>query len=69
MHTNILIDNQLIDRARELTGIQSKRELVDYALRRLIQIEEQSIIKNLRGKLHWEGDINISRENRLNDCG
>ena len=33
MRTNILIDDELIERARKLTGLATKRAIVDEALR------------------------------------
>jgi Arc/MetJ family transcription regulator len=69
MRTNIVLDDDLVDQARKLSGIRTKREVIREALRTFIQIQEQSRIKSLRGKLHWEGDINELRENRINDRG
>ena len=69
MRTNIVIDEELIDRARRLTGIKTKREVVHEALRTLIQIREQAEVRALRGKLHWEGDLAALRETRRNDPG
>ena len=34
--TNIVIDDELVARAMELYGLRTKREAVDYALRRLV---------------------------------
>ena len=69
MRTNIVLDDELIERARQLTGIKTKREVIHEALRALIQIREQEQIRALRGKLHWEGDLSSLREGRLNDPG
>jgi Arc/MetJ family transcription regulator len=69
MRTNILIDDELINRARRLTGIKTKREVIHEALRTLIQLREQSEVRALRGKLHWEGDLNHLREGRSSDPG
>ncbi len=65
MRTNIVLDDDLIRRARQLTGIKTKREIVQEALRTLIQLREQAEIRQLRGKLHWEGDLNELRTKRL----
>jgi len=69
MRTNIVLDDNLINQARKLSGIKTKREVIHEALRIFVQIQEQSRIKSLRGKLHWEGDINELRENRFDDRG
>lgn len=61
MRTNIVLDDDLIDRARELTGLQTKREVVQEALRTLIRLHEQAQVRALRGKLKWEGDLHEQR--------
>lgn len=67
MRTNIVLDDQLIERAQKLTGIKTKRELVNEALRTLIQLHEQAEIRILRGKLKWEGNLSEQRQSRLSD--
>jgi Arc/MetJ family transcription regulator len=51
----------LIERARQLTGLKTKREIIHEALRTLIRLYEQAEIRNLRGKLKWEGDLHEQR--------
>jgi Arc/MetJ family transcription regulator len=65
MRTNIALDEALIKKAQELTGIKSKRAVVDEALRMLIQLYEQAEVRALRGQLRWEGDIDAARLARL----
>lgn len=65
MRTNIVLDDALIERARQLTGIKTKRKVIQEALRTLIQLREQSEIRQLRGKLKWEGNLDEQRESRL----
>jgi Arc/MetJ family transcription regulator len=65
MRTNIILDDELIQRARQLTGIKTKREVVQEALRILIQLREQTEVRKLRGKLHWEGNLDEQRTTRL----
>lgn len=65
MRTNIILDDDLIQRARQLTGIKTKREVVQEALRILIQLREQTDVRKLRGKLHWEGNLDEQRIVRL----
>lgn len=63
--TNIEIDDDLVDKAMRLTGATTKREVVDIALRRLI--EKGSLyrsVRRLRGQLEWEGDIAAWRSAR-----
>jgi Arc/MetJ family transcription regulator len=65
MRTNIVLDDKLIQRAQKLTGIKTKREVVQEALRALILLHEQAEIRGLRGKLKWEGDLDDQRTSRI----
>lgn len=66
--TNIHIDDELIDKAMQMTGAKSKREAVDIALRRLVEKGTlYKAIRKLRGKLEWEGDIESWRSSRSPD--
>lgn len=67
MRTNIVLDDDLVERARQLTGIKTKRALIHEALRTLIRLREQAEVRALRGKLRWEGDLARLRETRLVD--
>lgn len=64
MRTNIVIDDELMGKAMLLTGIKTKKEVVEEALRVLIRQSEQKTILGLRGKIKWEGDLNEMRQGR-----
>ena len=65
MRTNIVLDESLIERAQELTGIKTKREVVQEALRTLILLREQAEVRQFRGKLKWEGNLDEMRQARV----
>jgi Arc/MetJ family transcription regulator len=65
MRTNIVLDENLIEPAQKLTGIKTKREVVHEALRTLISLREQAEVRQLRGKLRWEGDLDDQRQARV----
>lgn len=65
MRTNIVLDDKLIERDQKLSGIKTKREVVQEALRTFIQLREQGDVRSLRGKLKWEGNLDEQREARL----
>lgn len=65
MRTNIDLDDELLERARQLTGLRTKRAIVHEALRALVQIHEQATVRALRGKLKWEGDLHQQRFSRV----
>jgi Arc/MetJ family transcription regulator len=64
MRTNIVIDDELMDRALKLTGLKTKRAVVDAGLRLLVKLKDQEQIRAFRGKLRWEGDLDGSRADR-----
>ena len=61
MRTNIVIDDTLMHDALEVSGAQTKREVVELGLKLLISIKKQEAIKALRGKLKWEGNLDDMR--------
>jgi Arc/MetJ family transcription regulator len=61
MRTNIVIDDQLMKEALELSGLKTKREVVDMALRRYVKLKKQEEIRNWRGKLKWTGNLDDMR--------
>jgi Arc/MetJ family transcription regulator len=65
MRTNIVLDDKLVARAQKLTGIKTKREVVEQALRTLVLLHEQGQMRDLRGKLKWEGDLHGQRLSRI----
>ena len=67
MRTNIVIEDELIKKCIEYTGLKTKKEVVNFALLELIQRKERKEILRLKGKLHWEGDLEDMRRNRLDD--
>lgn len=67
MRTNIVIEEELIKKALEYTGLKTKKEVVNFALRELIRRKERKDILRFKGKLRWEGDLKEMRKNRFND--
>jgi Arc/MetJ family transcription regulator len=63
--TNVVLDDELVSECRKLTGIKTKRELLDYALRELRRRKQQRRILELQGKVHWEGDLAAGRKGRF----
>ena len=64
MRTNIEIDDEVIREARRLTGVKTKREVVDLALRELVARHRRLGVLGLRGRVQWEGDLEASRRGR-----
>lgn len=64
MRTNIVIDDQLMSDALRVTGLKTKREVVELGLQTLLILNKQEQIRRLRGKLHWDGDLDAMRADR-----
>lgn len=64
MRTNIDIDENLIKEAMKLTGITTKKAAVEEALKQMVSLKKQSRLRDLRGKLKWEGNLDEMREGR-----
>ena len=61
MRTNIVIDDKLMKEALKASGAKTKREAVEMGLRMLLQVHGQEAIRRLRGKVHWDGDLDEMR--------
>jgi Arc/MetJ family transcription regulator len=61
MRTNIEIDDELMARAMELTGLRTKRAVIDAALRALIERRSRQLLRESFGKYPWEGDLDQMR--------
>ncbi|MDO9474950.1 MAG: type II toxin-antitoxin system VapB family antitoxin [Caulobacter sp.] len=61
MRTNIVIDDDLMEEALKATGASTKREAVELGLRTLVKLRKQESIRQFRGRLAWEGDLDAMR--------
>jgi Arc/MetJ family transcription regulator len=64
MRTNIVIDDKLMNVALKTSGLNTKKEVVEEALKLLVKVKNQSKLKKLRGKLKWEGNLNEMRTDK-----
>lgn len=64
MRTNIVIDPRLMEEAKRLTELPTKRAVVEQALRTLVQLKRQEEILKLKGKVRWRGDLDEMRRTR-----
>ena len=62
--TNININESLIRKARKLTRLKTKREIVDRALELLVRSEDRKSILRYYGSDIWKGDHKAARKNR-----
>ena len=64
MRTNIVIADELMKEALDLTEAKTKREVVELGLRTVVQLKKQERIRQYRGRLKWEGDLDKMRTDR-----
>ena len=65
MRTNIVIDDKLMRDTMHATGLHTKRETVELGLQTILRMRKQADIRQLRGKLDWQGDLNAMRSDDL----
>ncbi len=63
--TNINLDDGLVQKGMKITGLRTKRELVDLALRELVRNEDQKSILSLEGRIRWKGNLDDVRKGRF----
>lgn len=54
MHTNLNLDETLVAEALRLTGLRTKKAVVEEGLRALIRLHEQQGVRRLQGMMQWE---------------
>ena len=61
MRTNIEIDDNLMREVLNSTGLKTKKEAVELGLKTLVRLKRQEKIKQFKGKLQWDADLNDAR--------
>lgn len=64
MRTNIVIDDNLMNLALQVSLLKTKKDVVEEALKLLIQTKKQTKLKEYKGILKWEGDISEMRTDK-----
>ena len=61
----IVLDDDLVKRAMQVSGAKTKRQAVDRALRELVaRGSVYRALRKLKGKMPWDGDVNAWRRRR-----
>lgn len=63
--TVINLNDRLLKKAQQLTGLKKKVDVVNLALERLVRQKEIEKLLELPGTVEWEGDLREMRKNRL----
>ena len=64
MRINVEVEENLLLKAMQLTGIATYRKTLNEALTALVQLYEQGEVRGLRGKLHRQPDLPRERGRR-----
>lgn len=67
MRTNIILDDKLVRDAMRVSGLKTKRAVVEAGLRLLVQTKAQAGLRRLRGKVAWDGNLTESRSGRVRE--
>jgi Arc/MetJ family transcription regulator len=65
VRANIVIEDKLMQKAMQATGLTTKRAVVQAGLQLLVQVKAQTGIRRLRGKVRWEGNLKEMRAGRV----
>ena len=58
------IDHDLMDQALKVGGFKTRKAAVEEGLRLLVRTRAQGRLRELRGKLRWEGSLEEMRRDR-----
>jgi Arc/MetJ family transcription regulator len=61
MRTNVVIDDELMSRALRSSGCRTKRAAIESGLKLLVQVNSQKKLRNLKGKITWDGNLEQMR--------
>jgi Arc/MetJ family transcription regulator len=59
--TNIVINQELLDKALKLSGLKTKRDVIHEALELMVKRKLQQQFSALYGKIEWEGNLDEMR--------
>lgn len=65
MRTNIVLDDKLVKEGLKLTRLKTKKDLVNLALKELIERTKRRRILKLEGRVVWEGNLEELRSSRF----
>jgi len=64
LRTNIELDERVLSDAFRLTGLKTKKALVNYALQELVRKRKRKRLLKLEGTVTWQGDLRRMRAHR-----
>lgn len=67
MRTNVEIDDNLMAEALRLTKISTKKQVIEIALKELINKSLRETLRQMRGKVDWDGNLDEMRTVKAHD--
>jgi len=66
MRTNVVLDDELIDEALKLSGVKTKKDVIDFALREFVSTRKRGNLLDLEGTIEFQEDYDykVLREKR-----
>jgi metal-responsive CopG/Arc/MetJ family transcriptional regulator len=65
MEVTISLDKKMANRLLKLTGYKKIEQLIEDALNEFIRKKDYQRLLELRGKIHWEGNLDELRRSRV----
>jgi len=63
--TNVVLDDTLVGECQKLTGVKTRRVLIDHALQEVRRHGRQRRLLELKGTVKWKGNLTEWREARV----
>lgn len=64
--TNVVVDDGLIERVMRVYGLRTKREAIDFALRRTLAVADDPHARALELEgTGWDGDLDAMRDHPI----
>ncbi len=64
IRTNIVLDDGVLGKAKNLTGLKTTRAVIHHALKELVRHKRQKDLLQLKGNVSWQGNLETSRIGR-----
>jgi Arc/MetJ family transcription regulator len=61
MRTNVVINDALMESALKVSGLRTKKDVIEEGLKLLVQVQSQKEIRNYRGRLKWSDNLDAMR--------
>ncbi len=62
--TNVVLDDDLVEKCQRETGIKTRRGVIHHALEELLRHGRQKKVLELKGRISWQGNLRAWRRSR-----